>query len=330
MTEKNYIYKKLSDGRYIKEIDSKTEHLASAEEDAKLATDIRSLLQGVQGESGTSGTSGESGTSGRDGAKGDIGRTGLTGPRGLNGTSGSSGSSGQDGSSGVNGQDGTSGINGRKGDKGDKGDRGFPGLQGPAGQNGSAGVSGTSGTSGSSGVSGSNILSSLFFSGNIIAPIVTNSTGIGSGAITSNSIFLAPFVFARETVVTSFSYEMSSLTGNNARIYIYSDLNGKPLNKLVESTNLSTATNGYKTFLSTFTFSAGVTYWQGIQCNSSTPGFRSAAIAATLPIGYPPTQGNAIYNSYGYTASAFNLPSTLTQSSLFFRAGVVPIVFMTV
>jgi hypothetical protein len=147
MTDKNYIYKKLSDGRYIKEIDSKTEHLASAEEDAKLATDIRSLLQGVQGESGTSGTSGESGTSGRDGAKGDIGRTGLTGPRGLNGTSGTSGESGQDGSSGVNGQDGTSGVNGRKGEKGDKGDRGFPGLQGPAGQNGSAGVSGTSGTS---------------------------------------------------------------------------------------------------------------------------------------------------------------------------------------
>jgi hypothetical protein len=162
MEDKNYIYKKLSDGRYIKEIDNKTEHLATAQEDAKLATDIRSLLQGPQGDSGTSGTSGESGTSGINGAKGDMGRTGLTGPRGLNGTSGSSGSSGQDGTSGINGQDGTSGINGRKGDKGDKGDRGFPGLQGPSGQNGSAGVSGTSGTSapgitsGSSGTSGQN------------------------------------------------------------------------------------------------------------------------------------------------------------------------------
>jgi len=178
MEDKNYIYKKLSDGRYIKEIDNKIEHLATAEEDAKLATDIRSLLQGPQGESGTSGTSGESGTSGINGAKGDMGRTGLTGPRGLNGTSGSSGSSGQDGTSGINGQDGTSGINGRKGDKGDKGDRGFPGLQGPAGQNGSAGVSGTSGTSapgitsgtsgtsgqnGTSGTSGQNGLSSSLF-----------------------------------------------------------------------------------------------------------------------------------------------------------------------
>lgn len=155
MTDKNYIYKKLSDGRYVKEIDNKTEHLATAQEDAKLATDIRSLLQGPQGDSGTSGTSGESGTSGRDGAKGDIGRTGLTGPRGLNGTSGSSGSSGQDGSSGVNGQDGTSGINGRKGDKGDKGDRGFPGLQGPAGAKGQDGVIGSDGTSGVNGTSGS-------------------------------------------------------------------------------------------------------------------------------------------------------------------------------
>ena len=154
MEDKNYIYKKLSDGRYIKEIDNKIEHLATAEEDAKLAIDIRSLLQGPQGESGTSGTSGESGTSGVNGQKGDIGRTGLTGPRGINGTSGSSGSSGQDGTSGVNGQDGTSGINGRKGDKGDKGDRGFPGLQGPAGAKGQDGIIGGDGTSGSSGSDG--------------------------------------------------------------------------------------------------------------------------------------------------------------------------------
>jgi hypothetical protein len=194
MEDKNYIYKKLSDGRYIKEIDNKTEHLATAQEDAKLATDIRSLLQGPQGESGTSGTSGQDGTSGRDGAEGRIGRTGLTGPRGQNGTSGSSGSSGQDGTSGINGQDGTSGINGRKGDKGDKGDRGFPGLQGPAGQNGSAGVSGTSGTSapgmtsgssGSSGTSGKNGLSSSFFRYNAH----TNSYGppIGTGNIEWNN-----------------------------------------------------------------------------------------------------------------------------------------------
>jgi hypothetical protein len=161
MTEKNYIYKKLSDGRYIKEVDDKVEHLATAEEDAKLATDIRSLLQGPQGEAGTSGTSGVDGTSGRDGAEGRIGRTGLTGPRGLNGTSGTSGSSGQNGTSGVNGEKGEQGLRGFKGEKGDRGDKGFPGLQGPSGRDGSTGVSGTSGTSapgitsGSSGTSGS-------------------------------------------------------------------------------------------------------------------------------------------------------------------------------
>jgi len=154
MTEKNYIYKKLPDGRYIKEIDNKVEHLASAEEDAKLAEDIRSLLQGPQGESGTSGTSGQDGTSGRDGQKGDIGRTGLTGPRGQNGTSGSSGSSGVNGTSGVDGQKGEKGDRGFKGDKGDRGERGFPGLQGPAGRDGTSGGGSGSGTSGSSGTSG--------------------------------------------------------------------------------------------------------------------------------------------------------------------------------
>lgn len=190
MEDKNYIYKRLADGRYIKEVDNKVEHLATAEEDAKLATDIRSLLQGPQGEAGTSGTSGVNGTSGRDGAEGRIGRTGLTGPRGLNGTSGSSGSSGQNGTSGVNGEKGDRGDRGFKGEKGDRGDKGFPGIAGPSGQNGTSGIgvpsggtsgqvlakidgtdyntqwvnqsggggsgsSGTSGSSGSSGVNGS-------------------------------------------------------------------------------------------------------------------------------------------------------------------------------
>lgn len=221
MTDKNYIYKKLSDGRYVKEIDSKTEHLASAEEDAKLATDIRSLLQGVQGESGTSGTSGQDGTSGRDGVEGRMGRTGLTGPRGLNGTSGSSGSSGQDGSSGQNGQDGTSGVNGRKGEKGDKGDRGFPGLQGPAGQNGSAGVSGTSGTSApgiTSGTSGSSGTSGT-----------SGMNGISAGQVyyfnKSQSSDVSPYkVLDLSPSGTSQQTSTASLTGNQKGLLIDSYL----------------------------------------------------------------------------------------------------------
>lgn len=187
MDNKNYIYKKLSDGRYIKEIDNKVEHLATAQEDAKLATDIRSLLQGEQGESGTSGTSGQDGTSGKDGQKGDIGRTGLTGPRGRDGSSGSSGSSGSDGTSGINGQDGTSGINGRKGDKGDKGDRGFPGLQGPAGQKGQDGILGSDGTSGTSGINGSSGTSGI---NGIDASGTSGTSGISG---TSGTSISSPF-----------------------------------------------------------------------------------------------------------------------------------------
>ena len=45
MTDKNYIYKKLSDGRYVKEIDNKTEHLATAQEDAKLAETLKLVYE---------------------------------------------------------------------------------------------------------------------------------------------------------------------------------------------------------------------------------------------------------------------------------------------
>ena len=213
---KNYIYKKLSDGRYIKEIDNKVEHLATAQEDSKLATDIRSLLQGAQGESGTSGTSGQDGTSGVNGQKGDIGRTGLTGPRGQNGTSGSSGSSGQDGTSGVNGQDGTSGVNGRKGDKGDKGDRGFPGLQGPAGQSGSAGVSGTSGTSGTSPAGGG--ASSIRLLNQTISTTGWFATGSYYGYTYSNSNI------GTASDVDFTPYNDYTITCINARVqpYVYS------------------------------------------------------------------------------------------------------------
>jgi hypothetical protein len=51
------------------------------------------------------------------------------------------------------------------------------------------------------------------------------------------------------------------VVGANARILIYSNLNGKPDQKLYESANLDCSTNGIKTATTSFNFIAGETYW---------------------------------------------------------------------
>jgi hypothetical protein len=326
MDNKNYIYKKLSDGRYIKEIDNKVEHLASAEEDAKLATDIRSLLQGPQGSDGTSGTSGLDGTSGRDGSKGDKGSTGLTGPRGLNGTSGSSGSSGSDGTSGINGDKGEKGDKGLRGEKGDRGDRGFPGLQGPAGRDstsgsggsgtsgtsgvngsdGSSGSSGLNGSSGSSGLSGSDGTSGVSISNDFqyrgplgtssLQTIVTNawSGPYATIAVTTDRTTLWPIRFERGFSYSAVQFEIpTGAAGMTFSFGIYSDNgNNFPGSAIYRSPSVPLSPNGRKEISATGSIVSNTKYWLAVCTSPGNSGF------ATTWRGY--TNG---YNIGGFTSS---------------------------
>jgi len=95
-----------------------------------------------------------------------------------------------------------------------------------------------------------------------------------------------PFIPNKSFVSASLSFNVITAEGQLARILIYSSLNGKPEQKLYESADLSTATTGFKTALVSFNFTAGETYWIGI--NLSNALFLSTthhSIGTMLPIG---------------------------------------------
>ena len=78
----------------------------------------------------------------------------------------------------------------------------------------------------------------------------------------ANNITLYPFI--PHKTITSVSLKLqvgTGVAGGIARILVYSDLNGLPNTKLYESANLDCSTSGIKTAITSFTFTAGTTYW---------------------------------------------------------------------
>lgn len=86
--------------------------------------------------------------------------------------------------------------------------------------------------------------------------------------ITGNNILLYPFIPANSLTIKNLFINVQSATvGGLARLLVYSDLNGVPSSKLIESTSLDCSTTGDKTFNTSFTFTAGTTYWLGLYAN---------------------------------------------------------------
>lgn len=82
---------------------------------------------------------------------------------------------------------------------------------------------------------------------------------------TNNQINLYPFIPLNSLTIKNLQLNVSvGVTGALVRILIYSDLNGVPYSKLLESTSLDASTTGVKTYTASFTFTAGTTYWLGI------------------------------------------------------------------
>ncbi len=103
----------------------------------------------------------------------------------------------------------------------------------------------------------------------------------------------------------------------NARILIYSDLNGVPNTKLYESTNLDCSTTGIKTTLTGFLFVAGTSYWLSIH-SSSTPTYSAYNVAQIIPIS---AFGNTNYIAYISNQTFGSAPTTLITPSV---SSVVP------
>ena len=142
-----------------------------------------------------------------------------------------------------------------------------------------------------------------------------------SQATTTNLLSLYPFI--PNKTITSVSLKIAVTTlgaGVNARILIYSDLNGFPNTKLYESANLDCSTIGNKTALTTFTFNAGTTYWLGLH-TSGVASLTHINAQGLIPL-YITNAGSSAITQYTSTIALGSAPSTYTYSSQ--GTGAVP------
>lgn len=141
-----------------------------------------------------------------------------------------------------------------------------------------------------------------------------NGAALNTLSGVANRMTLLPYIPNVSFTCASLYMNVSTLLLTaNARILIYSDVNGVPTTKLYESANLDCSTIGIKTTLTGFSFVAGTTYWLCIH-SSSTPIYTS----------YNNTQlyqflssGTTLYVGYIVTTATFgSAPTTLTGALL--------------
>ena len=155
--------------------------------------------------------------------------------------------------------------------------------------------------------------------------IQVNGTGITTVATINNRLYAIPFISAR-TFTTSNLYLNVSVSGVgvSGRILIYSDLNGKPNTKLYESASLDCSTIGTKTATTSFTFSAGVTYWVCTYFNGNAT-VSSYSLAGLMNIA---AAGNSLASSYFVSATFPSAPSPFGNPNS--ASTNLPAVFITV
>jgi hypothetical protein len=125
-----------------------------------------------------------------------------------------------------------------------------------------------------------------------------------------------PFVPGADMIVSNLSIDCTTLiAGSNTRILVYSNNNGSPNTKLLESASLSTATTGIKTYTVAYTFLAGTIYWVGVH-TSSTQTLRAIPVVNLINIGTPAAAGTTIYTYYALTATFGSAPATFTGGTL--------------
>ena len=133
--------------------------------------------------------------------------------------------------------------------------------------------------------------------------------------ITQNVLLPSAFIPAYNLTIDTFIIQVTTLAvGGLAKVAIYSDLNGVPHTKLLESVDVSTDTIGSKTITGfSFTFTAGTTYWIAVPTNSGVAQFRvlnsNALMIAPVVASSTSTQ---VYTSWYLPATYASLPTTLT------------------
>ena len=152
----------------------------------------------------------------------------------------------------------------------------------------------------------------------------TGTNGLTNFNPVSNTITLYPFIPANTLTVSNLQANvLTAIASGLIRLLVYSDLNGVPSSKLLESTSLDCSTSGVKTYTESFTFTAGTTYWLGYYANmtlnaiSSVPGVELTPISAF-------TGGFSAASTTVTAAATFpTAPSTLGTATPVFVASVL-------
>lgn len=154
-------------------------------------------------------------------------------------------------------------------------------------------------------------------------PIGASVTNV---SLSSNTMYLAPFIPAQTFTISDFKINVSVLGTGDYRILLYShsDTNGLPDILLYESSNLSVLTTGIKTATTTQTFTAGTTYWLGVYGNSTVQ-FAASAVAYQNQIGVDSTlsQYTSIIRNvtFGSAPNPFGTTHTISANT-FTRIGL--------
>ena len=117
-------------------------------------------------------------------------------------------------------------------------------------------------TVGDDGGGGGGIHGAMIRSGSATTYIVNSLTSYSATSTTNLRLAAVPFIPIKTFTTASFYINVgTSQVAAIARILIYSELNGLPDQKLYESANLDLSSSGIKTATTSFTFTAGTTYF---------------------------------------------------------------------
>jgi hypothetical protein len=143
---------------------------------------------------------------------------------------------------------------------------------------------------------------------------------MSSSAMVANRLYAYPFISAQNITTSNLYINVNGfLAGSLARILIYSDLNGRPDQKLYESSNLDCSTNGQKTATTTFNFVAGTRYWLTLH-SSSTQTLTSFATTSLINIKTNGISMGVYYYdapTFGSAPTTFSIVGTQTTGAPF-------------
>jgi methylglyoxal synthase len=161
---------------------------------------------------------------------------------------------------------------------------------------------------------GDGIHGAMIRSGGATTYIVNSLSSYTATSTTNLRLSAVPFIPIKTFTTASFYINVgTSQVAAIARILIYSELNGLPDQKLYESANLDLSSTGIKTATTSFTFTAGTTYFVCTH-TQGTAGVTHIPVTSLMPI----------------SIGGISTPTTFFSSTVSWSIGSAPTTFGSV